>query len=122
MHRTLPLFFAVVTLAVCAGKTYNFTLQNPTVAGATELKPGAHTLQLVDGNAFVVDGKAETRTPVKVETVNEKYSQTSVRIDSEGGKARILEVRLGGSKTRLVVAAPGTVAGSGSNGGSGASN
>jgi len=121
MHRTLPLFFAAVTLAVCAGKTYTFTLFQPTMVGATELKPGEHRLQL-DGNAFVIDGKAATRTPVKVETVNEKYNQTSVRIDSGGGKARIEEVRLGGSNTRLVVSAPGAGGGAGSSGVSGASN
>jgi hypothetical protein len=120
MHRTLPLFFAAVALAVCAGKTYTITLHSPAVAGATELKPGEHTVQLVDGNAIVIDGKTDTRTPVKVETANRKFDETSVRIDSDGGKAHIREIRLGGSTTRLVVAE--SVSASGASGAAGASN
>jgi hypothetical protein len=120
MHRTLPLFFAVAALAFCAGKTYTFTLLQPAVVGTTELKPGEHRLML-DGNIFVVDGKADTRTTVKVETVSEKFNQTSVRTDSSGGKPRIQEIRLGGSSTKLVVAesGSGSSAGAGSGGSSG---
>jgi hypothetical protein len=120
MKRIFALFFAAATLAFCAGKTYTFTLLQPAVVGATELKPGEHRLML-DGNIFVVDGKAATRTTVKVETVNEKFNQTSVRTGSDGGKSRIQEIRLGGSNTKLVVAesGAGSGAGPGSGGGSG---
>lgn len=119
MKRILPLFFAAVAIAVCAGKTYTFTLLHPTVVGATELKPGEHRLQL-DGNAFIVDGKPGTRTQVKVETANEKFNQTAVRVDTAGDKARIQEIRLGGSSTRLVVESG--AGGAGSSGATGATN
>jgi hypothetical protein len=122
MHRTLALLFAVVALAVAAGKTYTITLNRPTTAGATELKAGEHQLRLVDGNAFIIDGKPDTRTPVKVETVNEKFSHTSVILYVGSGKTRITEVSLAGSNTKLVVAEPGVGAGSGANGATGANN
>jgi hypothetical protein len=122
MHRTLALLFAAVALAVAAGKTYTFTLYDPAMAGATELKPGEHSLQIVDGNAFIVDGKPATRTPVKVETANEKFSRTSILVNTGGGKRRIEEISLGGSNTKLVVAMPAADAGAGSSSAAGASN
>jgi len=122
MHRTLALLFAVVALAVAAGKTYTFRLNEPAVVGATELKPGEHTLQIVDRNAFIIDGKPATRTPVKVETANEKFLRTSVIINTGGAKARIEEISLGGSNTKLVVASPAADAGAGSGTAAGASN
>jgi len=107
MHRTLALFLTVVALGVCAGKTYTMKLQSPAVVGNTELKAGEYTVQLVDQNTVVIDGKASTRTPVKVETVKEKFDRTSVRVDTSAGKARVLEIRLGGTTTKLVVADAG---------------
>jgi hypothetical protein len=108
MHRTLPLFFAVVALAVCAGKSYTITLFSPATVGNNELKAGEYRVQIVDQNALVIDGKGDTRTAVKVETVKEKFSNTSVRIDTTDGKARVQEIRLGGTNTKLVIAAPST--------------
>ncbi len=122
MQRIFPLFLAAAAIAVCAGKTYTITLNEPAVAGATELKAGEHRVQLVDGNAVIIDGKAGSRTPVKVETAGDKYSETTVRLDSEGGKARIREIRLGGSNTKLVIGESGAGAGPVASGANGVTN
>jgi hypothetical protein len=105
------LFFAAVALAVCAGKTYTITLYNPATVGNTELKPGDYKVELVDQNAVIINGKTDTRTPVKVETVKEKFAQTSVRTTVSDGKTRVQEIRLGGTNTKLVVTEPSTNAG-----------
>ena len=39
---------------------------------------------------------------MKVETAEEKFGSTSVRYQNGDGKYRIQEIRLGGTKTRLV--------------------
>ena len=112
MQRILALMLAAAAIAVCAGKTYTITLHQPALAGSTELKAGDHRVQLVDGNAVVIDGKAAVRVPVKVETAGEKYAETTVRIEGGEGKARLMEIRLGGSTTKLVLGASGDKAGS----------
>jgi hypothetical protein len=46
--------------------------------------------------------KTESKTPVRVETVDTKYPATSVKYKVEGGKKQIQEIQLGNSKTKLV--------------------
>lgn len=106
MHRTLPLFFAVVALAICAGKTYTVKFFSPTTVGNTELKPGEYKVEIVDQNSIVLHGKGDTRTAVRTETVKEKFGDTAIRVDNADGKARLQEIRLGGTNTKLVIAEP----------------
>jgi hypothetical protein len=111
MKRIFLLFFVVVAVGICAGKTYTVTLYNPAVVGNTELKAGAYKITVVDQNAMIINGKADTRTPVRVETMKEKYHQTSVRVNNSDGKSRVEEIRLGGTNMKLVVSEPSTNAG-----------
>ena len=39
---------------------------------------------------------------MKIENVERKYDSTAVRYSDQGGKATISEIRLGGTKTKLV--------------------
>ena len=41
-------------------------------------------------------------TKIKTESVDRKYDSTSVRYTQENGKYNIQEIRLGGTKTKLV--------------------
>jgi hypothetical protein len=38
----------------------------------------------------------------KIETADSKFSSTSVRYTSEGGKMKIQEIRLGGTNQKLI--------------------
>jgi hypothetical protein len=48
------------------------------------------------------NGKTMAEATVKVETQETKFDNTTVRLDTASGKAVIAEIRLGGTKTRLV--------------------
>jgi hypothetical protein len=110
MQRTLLSFVAVAALAFCAEKTYTVTLFSPATAGNTELQPGTYKVQIVDQKAILLHGKSDARIAVTVETEKEKFNDTSVRIDKADGKARLQEIRLGGTNTKLVIAEPATSA------------
>lgn len=103
MTKKLILAFLLLALAVASAKTYSVTLFGPAVVAGTELKAGEYKLTLSDGNKVVMtNGKASVESVVKVEESETKYSSTSIRVNNEGGKARVQQIRLGGTKLRLV--------------------
>ncbi|MBX9603130.1 MAG: hypothetical protein K2X35_19150 [Bryobacteraceae bacterium] len=86
-----------------AATSHNVTLFQPSVVNGQELAPGQYKV-VVDNNKAVFSsaGKQKLEAPVKVETADEKFSSTSVRYQNGDGKYRVREIRVGGSKTRLV--------------------
>ena len=103
MLRKALLFFVVAGLAAANAKTYKMNLYQPAMFGSTELQPGAYQIEVVDQKVTVRNGKLQGECPVNVETVERKYDATSVRlVNGDGGKLRIQEIRLGGTKTKLV--------------------
>ena len=50
----------------------------------------------------MVNGKQTVEVPVKVETGEKKYDTTAIRYTGTGEKQSISEIRIGGTKTRLV--------------------
>jgi hypothetical protein len=103
MHRRIALFFALVALALAAGKTYTITTYTTVTLGKTELKAGSYKLRMLDGNSVEIDGKPNSKTAVRVETEKNKFGDTSLRMSTEGGKERVTEIRLGGTNTKLVI-------------------
>ena len=103
MLRNVLLFSMVVGLASANAKTYTMNLFQPAMFGSTELKPGTYKVEIVDQKATVRNGKLQGDCPVKVETAERKYDTTSVRfVNGDGGKLRIQELHIGGTKTKLV--------------------
>jgi hypothetical protein len=94
--------FAVLALAVASAKTYAVTLYQPSVLSGTELKPGDYKLELDGNKAVLTDGKQSVESPVRVETAETKFASTTVRYSNDDGKSRIQQIRLGGTKLRLV--------------------
>src|SRR6476660_6324272 len=88
-------------MAMAAGKTYTVKLYEPAMLGATELKPGEYRVEVNEHKAILKSGKVQKEADVKVETSDSKYDNTTVRL-SRGSKPQIQEIRLGGTKTRLV--------------------
>ena len=102
MRKVLP-FFLVAGLAVAGGHSYNVSLFVPSRVGATELKPGQYKIEVNDQTAVIRQGKVQAESPVKVEEGDSKFATTVVRYGSSAdGKSRIQEIRIGGTKTRLV--------------------
>jgi hypothetical protein len=102
MNKKLVLsVVAFAGMALAAGKTYDLKLYQPAMVGGTELKAGEYRVEVTDDKAVIKGGKVTKEAPVKVETADDKYPTTTVRL-SAGEKPQIKEIRLGGTKTKLV--------------------
>jgi hypothetical protein len=101
----LMLAFGTLALAVAsAASTYHVTISDPQWVGGTQLKPGDYKVQVEGDKATFKAGKTMVAVPVKVETNDKKFSDTSLRTQDVNGKSTIQEIRIGGSNTKLVVA------------------
>ena len=103
MRKVLP-FFLVAGLAVASASSYTVSLFAPSMVGATELKPGDYKIEVNDEKAIIRNGKVEAESPVKVEQGDTKFDRTVVRYvnDGDGKVMHIQEIRIGGTKTKLV--------------------
>jgi hypothetical protein len=102
MNRNLVVsVIAFAGMAMAAGKTYTVKLFEPAMIGTTELKAGEYRVEVNDQKAVLKSGKVQKEADVKVETSDSKYDTTTVRL-SNGAKPQIQEIRLGGTKTKLV--------------------
>ena len=102
MLKKFVLAFAVLALAVASAATYKVTILQPSVVKGNALKAGDYRLNVQDDKVTIVNGKQSVEVPVKIENVEQKYDSTAVRYSDEGGKTTISEIRLGGTKTKLV--------------------
>jgi len=100
--KRLLFSFVLAGLAVASAKTYTVNLFQSAMVGNTELKPGEYKVEVVDQKAVIRNGKIESQAPVKVETGEAKYDTTTVRFSNADGKMHVQEIRLGGTKTKLV--------------------
>lgn len=105
MVKNVLVGFATVALAVAtAASSYHVTFFQPVTINGTELKPGDYKVEMKgDNTAVLKQGKSETEAPVKVETANQKYSQSSVVLHG----SQVQEIRIGGTDKRLVFESSG---------------
>lgn len=98
MYRKVVLCFALIGLAAMASaKSYTVKLFAPATAGTVLLKAGEYKVE-ISGDTATLSG-----VPMKVQTVDTKYPTTTVRLEGGDGAAkRIQEIRLGGTKLKLV--------------------
>jgi hypothetical protein len=105
--KKLVLSFATFALAAAsAAETHRVTLFSPAIVNGQELKAGEYRLELDGDKAVLKKGKESVEAKVKVEAADQKYSTTAVRFVSGDGKYKVNEIRLGGTKTRLVFESP----------------
>jgi hypothetical protein len=71
------------------------------VAG-TELKAGDYRVNVANDKVVITNGKQSVESAVKVEETGSKFGSTTVRYANGEGKSRIQEIRLGGTKLKLV--------------------
>ena len=75
----------------------------PSVVKGTELKAGEYRLNVGSEKVTITNTKQSVDVPVKVETVDQKFESTAIRYTLEAGKQTISEIRIGGTKTKLVL-------------------
>ncbi len=102
MIRKAAFFFVVAGLALAGGRAYTVSLYEKAMFGSTELAPGQYKVEVNDQKATIRQGKLQGESPVKVEESAVKFDTTTVRYNNTGGKTRIEEIRIGGTKTRLI--------------------
>ncbi len=101
MTKKLGVMFLFAALAIVSAKTYTVNLIQSVVAG-TELKGGDYRLDVDHGKVVLRNGKLTVESPVKVEQTDSRFGATTVRYALDQGKHRIQEIRLGGTKMKLV--------------------
>jgi hypothetical protein len=103
MRKVLPLFL-VAGLAVASARSYTVSLFAPAMVGSTELKPGDYKIEVNEQTAVIRSGKVQAESTVKVEQGDSKFDRTVVKyVNDGGGKVmHIQEIRIGGTKTKLV--------------------
>jgi lipoprotein-anchoring transpeptidase ErfK/SrfK len=84
------------------GPSYKVTLSQPVVITGTALKAGEYRLNVNSGTVTFTLDKESHAIPAKVETNSSKYPTDQVRYDKDGDKVKVLDICLGGTKTRLV--------------------
>lgn len=100
---SIMLAIGAFALAVAsAATTYRVTISNPTWVAGKQLKPGDYRIEVEGDKAVIRLGKEVVEAPVKVETVDRKYTDTSINVGDSGGKSMLKEIRVGGTKTKLV--------------------
>src|SRR5262245_3476148 len=103
MNRKLLLSLVIFAAsALAAAKSYSVKLFQPSIVGGAELQPGEYKLDLNESKVTIHGGKSTAEATVTVENGDEKYASTSVKYQNGDGKYRIQEIRLGGTKTKLV--------------------
>jgi hypothetical protein len=94
---------ALFTLGIASAKSYDITLTSPTMAGASQLKPGDYEVKLQGDQVIITDeanGKSVT-VPVTVEHNDKKFDHTTVETTDKNGTTSVAVISLGGSTTRL---------------------
>jgi hypothetical protein len=109
MWKSVLLMLAVFALIASAGTVpvghYRITLSQPATVQGTVLKAGDYVLTLKETKLTFISeyGKAPVEVTVKLETGEKKFDATSVRLQTSSGSAVVSEIRLGGTKTTLVL-------------------
>jgi len=103
MKKALLLVCLLAGMALASTKSFTVTLTEPSFVGGTELKAGDYRCELTDQKLVIRRGHNTAETDVRVETGESKYSSTSVRYDNADGKAKLQEIRVGGTNLRLVL-------------------
>lgn len=101
--KKFVLSFATLALALAsAAETHRFTLYQPATVNGTELKPGDYRIEITENKAVIKAGKQSVEANVRVENNDAKFGSTSVRFSNGDGKYALQEIRVGGTKTKVV--------------------
>jgi hypothetical protein len=104
MMRRLLLSLTTLALVTASAASYRITLFQPSLISGTQLEPGEYKLEHDSTKVVISRGRQRVEASVKVETSDTPFSSTSVRYVVRDGKSRVQEIRLGGTRTRLVLA------------------
>jgi hypothetical protein len=73
------------------------------VVGTAELKPGEYEVKVDGDKVTFKQGKHVVAVTAKIETSAFKYSDTQMDIKTENGQAKLRELDLGGTKSKIML-------------------
>lgn len=86
-----------------AASSYHVRIADPTWVGQTQLKPGEYEVKVDGDKVTFKQGKNVIAVGAKVETNASKYSDTQMDIKTENGQAKLKELDLGGTKSKIML-------------------
>jgi len=86
-----------------AASSYHVKISDPTWVGGTELKPGEYEVKVDGDKVTFKQGKNVFAVSAKVETSASKYSDTQMDVKTVNGQAKLQELDLGGTKSKIVL-------------------
>lgn len=86
-----------------AASTYHVRISDPTWVGQTELKPGEYEVRVEGDKVTFKQGKNVFTVNAKVETNARKFSDTQLDIKNENGQAKLKELDLGGTTSKILL-------------------
>jgi len=107
MKLSNVLLFVCASALALAGSasSYKVTFFMPSEVAGKQFRAGEYRIQVNGDKAVIRDSKGIVETPVKVETGDTKFSTTSIRYQNVDGKAKVEQIRVGGTTTTLVFGA-----------------
>jgi hypothetical protein len=102
--KKLMLGACVFALGIAtAASTYHVKIADPTWIGTTELKPGEYEVKVDADKVTFKQGKNVIAVSAKIETNASKFSDTQMDIKTENGQAKLRELDLGGTKSKIML-------------------
>ena|ERR1700734_2472026 len=86
-----------------AASTYHVRIADPTWVGTSELKPGEYEVKLDGDKVTFKQGKNVVAVSAKIETNASKFSDTQMDVKTENGQAKLKELDLGGTKSKIMI-------------------
>ncbi len=86
-----------------AASSYHVRIADPTWVGTTQLKPGEYEVKVDGDKVTFKQGKNVVAVGAKVETNASKFSDTQMDIRTENGQAKLRELDLGGTKSKIML-------------------
>jgi hypothetical protein len=100
----LMLGACVFSLGIAAAaSTFHIRIADPTWVGQTQLKAGEYDVKVDGDKVTFKSGKNIVAVAAKVETNNVKFADTQMDIKTENGQAKLRELDLGGTKSKIVL-------------------
>jgi hypothetical protein len=104
MKNKLMLGACVFSLGIAAAaSSYHVKVLDPTWVGGSELKPGDYQVTVDGDKVSFKQGKTVVSVSAKVETNATKYSDTQMDVKTINGQAKMQELDLGGTKSKIVL-------------------
>ncbi len=94
---------SLASFGIANAKSYDIVINDPTMAGSTQLQPGEYKLKVEGTQATFTDVQNQKTftAPVKIENAGQKFQETQVETSHQGDMDHISMIDLAGSTTKL---------------------